>query len=557
MHTPAVALAWELWRRHRLRLMAVGGLVLGFALIYPLLCAAAGFNPASSDPLGEIAKMAPEWGVGGPTMFRCFEILFMLFLVCGPWLAMIVSLLSVMWMFTLIEVDPKTKALTFPGRLFTLPVSTPFLSWSLVLSGMMSIVVLHGCWIYFVRLPHVEMFETYQPCLGWMTMLALAQGLVWALDGWPNTRMVLVVAVFFCLLFSPTQRQIFQSPYVLPPLFLLGVALARVGMQKVRHGQWQGWTAPMPLVTTRARAEIKGSRRFVSPTQAQLWLEWRRVSRPLCLYAAGLTFAPVAILLGMRFVFGRPLQDNDLSAFVCYLPGVPLFVHFWFAISSPKTDLPFLMNRPLIDGEIMMPKLKTAAISTVVSWGFVLAALCVMPLLGDFSGVLRSASVPPEGWVVIAIGLIFLTWRFIPASLGFVLSGNRRLAEIPIWILLAIYLPGGMMLAALAQDEALWNSFCRLLPFLLAGLVALKFLLAFVAFRLSLKRRLLSQSALVGYLLVWFLIVAVLLMLLEVMVSVSPPDRVPVLPVALGIVLLVPLARIGFCPIALSWNRHS
>jgi hypothetical protein len=26
---------------------------------------------------------------------------------------------------------------------------------------------------------------------------------------------------------------------------------------------------------------------------------------------------------------------------------------------------------------------------------------------------------------------------------------------------------------------------------------------------------------------------------------------------ALGIILLVPLARIGFCPIALSWNRHA
>ena len=556
MHTPAAALAWELWRRHRLRLIAIIGLVLGFALIYPLLCAAAGFNPAGLDPLDQIAKIVSGLSYDGPRTFACLKILFSLFLVCGPWLAMIVTLLCVTWMFTLIELDPKTKVLTFPGRLFTLPVSTPFLSWSLVLAGMVSIFLLHGCWFYLVRMPHLEMFGTYQSCLGWMTLLALAQGLVWALDGWPKTRVVLVAAVFFCFLFSPVQRQLFQSPWVLPPLFLLGVALARVGMQKVRHGQWQGWAAWLPWVTGRARPALKGPRRFASPAQAQMWFEWRRLTRPLCLGVAVLTFAPVAIFLGLRLVLGRPMQTEDLTAFLCCLLGVPLLVHFTFAISPLKTDLPFLMDLPLTNGEMMMPKLKAAALSSVISWGCFLAALCCLPLLGDFSGVWRSASVWPEGYVVMAVGLIFLTWRFIPVNLGFVLSGNRRLAAMPVWLLLAMYL-GGIILAVLARDETLWIEFWYLLPLLLAGLVALKFLLAFMAFGFSLERRLLSPSAVVGYLLVWCAIVAVLLMLLAAMVWKFPPDRAVILPMALGIVLLVPLARIGFCPIALAWNRHA
>ncbi len=429
MHTPSVALAWELWRRHRPRILAIVGFLLGFALIYPLLCAWAGFNPASLDPLGEIVRISPEQNRGEPAGLLICKVLFILFLACGPWLAMVVTLLCVIWMFTFIELDPKTKALTFPGRLFTLPVSTPFLAWSLVLSGMAAIALLHAGWIYFVRLPHLEMFETYQSRLGWMTLLALAQGLVWALDGWPNTRMVFVAAVFFCFLFSPAQRQMFDSPYVLPPLFLLGVALARVGMQKMRHGQWRGWAARLSFATTTARAERKAPRRFASPAQAQLWFEWRRMTRRMCFYAAGLALAPVAILLGMRFVEGRPLQKDDLASFVFILLGVPLFLHFCFAIASPKTDLPFLMNRPLTNGEIMMPKLKAAVISTAAAWGFVLAALCAMPLLGDFRAVLRSASVPSAGWVVIAFGLIFLTWRLLPVSLGFVLSGNRRLRK--------------------------------------------------------------------------------------------------------------------------------
>jgi hypothetical protein len=556
MHTPSAALVWELWRRHHPRIIAVVGFVLGFALIYPTLCASAGFNPASQDPLDEIAKMVPEQSRGGPTPLLIFKVLLVLFLACGPWLAMFLTLLCVTWMFTFIELDPKTKALTFPGRLFTLPVSTPFLSWSLMLSGMAAIVVLHACWTSFVRLPHVEMFETYQSCLGWMTLLALAQGIVWALDGWPNTRMYLLAALFFCFLCSAVQRPIFDSPSVLPTLLLLGMVLARVGMQKMRHGQWRGWTAPVPFLTRNARAELKGPKRFASPAQAQLWFEWRRMSRRMCFCAAGFTFVPAAILLGIRFVEGVPLQEDDLTAFAGCLLGVPLFLHFCFAISSPKTDLPFLMNRPLTNGEIMMPKLKSAAITTAISWGFVLVVFCVMPVLGDFRAVLRDTSVPLAGWLVIVLGLIFLTWRFIPVSLGFVLSGNRRLVQLPGGNIVAIYL-GGMTLAVMAQDEALWISFCRLLPALLAALVALKFLLAFLAFRISVKRRLLSRSALVGYLWGWFLLVAGLLLLLSVMVTVSPPDQAAILPLALGIVLLVPLARIGFCPIALSWNRHS
>jgi hypothetical protein len=226
-------------------------------------------------------------------------------------------------------------------------------------------------------------------------------------------------------------------------------------------------------------------------------------------------------------------------------------------ISVAKTDLPFLMNRPINNGELMLVKLKAAALSTVVAWGLAFAAACAIPLLGNFSGVLRTSSLAPDAWVVIGIGLVFLTWRFIPASLAFVLSGNRRFAELQFWILFVIYFLGGMMLADWARDAALWKLFCRLLPFLLASLVALKLVLAFLAFRLSLKRRLLSRSALIGYLSVWSLIVAGLLSLLAVLAWMNPFPLGVLFPYALVIVLLVPLARIGLCPITFSWNRHS
>jgi hypothetical protein len=59
---------------------------------------------------------------------------------------------------------------------------------------------------------------------------------------------------------------------------------------------------------------------------------------------------------------------------------------------------------------------------------------------------------------------------------------------------------------------------------------------------------------LLGYLAVWIVLVAVLLTLAVVLFH---PGTGPLLPLSLSVVLLVPLARIGFCPMALARNRHT
>src|SRR5580693_2783248 len=63
MHTPVAALAWELWHKHRTRLISVIGLILAFALVYPKLCAQAGFDPHGSNALDEIVKKFAHPGV--------------------------------------------------------------------------------------------------------------------------------------------------------------------------------------------------------------------------------------------------------------------------------------------------------------------------------------------------------------------------------------------------------------------------------------------------------------------------------------------------------------
>jgi hypothetical protein len=137
------------------------------------------------------------------------------------------------------------------------------------------------------------------------------------------------------------------------------------------------------------------------------------------------------------------------------------------------------------------------------------------------------------------------------ADLCFPLCGKSWVAGLPalkIYVLLALF----ELLSYLAHDPQFERQFFRLLPFLLAVLVMLKLALAQWAFRLSLKRQLLSRAAMLKYLIVWTtLAVAFLVPTLVLFHSERWNSSL-----ALGILLMLPLARIGLCPIALSLGRH-
>jgi hypothetical protein len=553
MHTPVAALAWELWHKHRQRVMTSVGLVLGFAFLYPKLCALWEFNPDRADPFEDLARafaqhIGPEaslrWVVG---------VLFLLFLAGGPILAMFLTLLQVVRMFSFCEFDPQTKdPMKFPERIFALPISTPFLFWFLWLGGMGTMAALHVCWVYFVRLPHSEAFEVYQNCFGWMTLLALTQGIAWALAAWPNTRMALLAALLFGFLFSPALRDTFRSPLLLPSLFILGFVLAFVGLRKIRHTQWQGWAWNWPFRPMRGRAELRGPKKFASPTEAQLWFEWRRSARRLCFIAAVLALLPILLLVLIRLAAGfGPLSNNTMNVLAVYLVALPMILHFMLGVSPARGDTAFLMQRPISNGKMMMAMLKAAAISSIIAWVVVAAALAAMPMLGDFGAVKKSVEIPPRCLFIVVPALLLLTWRFVAVSLGFVWSGHRNLEGMPVLMMVAFW-AGAIALSVLSRDGSFWAPFLRFLPVLMASLILVKFLLALVAFRISLKRGLLSSSSVAGYLAVWTLLAGAFLILTAVLFHGSEW----MLPFSLGVVLLTPLARIGFCPIALDWSRH-
>jgi hypothetical protein len=554
MRTPFAALAWEIWRKHRNRLIAIIGLVLGFAVLYPRLCALAGFDPHSRDALDEFGKLMNPVMDGGLTPLRILRLLFLMFLVGGPMIAMVLSLLCVTWMFTFIEFNPNKKnPINFPARVFTLPVSTSFLFWFLFLGGMAAISMLYASWVYLVPLPKLEEFGVYQKCFGWMTLLALAQAITWGLAAWPFTRLLLLNAVLICFLCARAWSPYFQSPLVLPAVFLFGTALARLAMQRVRHGRWQGLNWKWPLPTLIAPVEMRGPRRFSSAARAQLWFEWRRFARMLVLVVAALTLTPVLIHLVARFVFFHaPLQNDTLFSFAIFLIVVPPLAHFSYSLSPGTTDQSFLAIRPLTVGEMTMALAKAAFVSTALSWAAVLAAVGGLCLLGDFRTVERNMTYSQECTAAIVIGLIFFTWRFVVVNLWSARSGNSSLAGLPPLALLT-----GALLLFLHQSGILENFFSRIAPFissLLACVVAAKLLLAFLAFRSSVKRHLIAPSAVIRYLAIWFILVAALLPVLLVL---PQPPRDWLVPLSLCVVLIVPLARIAYAPIMLARARHT
>lgn len=554
MTTPSQAFAWELWTRHHRRLLIIAGLLLGFALLYPVLCSQASFDLSGPNALDSAAEHIAPTGRVTPSLLTIVRVLYYLALACGPAGAMIMTLLFVAWMFTFTMVDQQTKdPMKFPSRLFNLPVSTGYIFAWLVVVGQLAVVALYCCWNYFVRVPKLEMFGLYNDGLAWMSLLAITQGVAWALASWPITRMLILSGIAMGFVVSPAWRHYKGTEFVLPALLVLGPCLGYVGLRKMRRGEWQGvdWERFFSMFTR--RGTMRGPRQFTSPARAQLWFEWRRFARTLCLYVAGLTVLPVVLLILTRFIFRLdPFPGETISGIAALLIGVPVLVHLFFGISPGFADLSFVLNRPLTNGRIVMTILKAVGIFTGISWLLACLSLLALRSLGTFA--------PPDGnfltilvryRLLATLGLIVLSWRFAVVNLCFLLPNRPRLRVFPAGLLMCAYF-SPIALFLLSNHEEYWNAFRRALPSILILLIAVKMSLAGLAFRNALHRRLLSPSEMIGYVTVWTLVVAATAIPILFMLH----GQSWAMPLVLCAILLTPLARIGFSPISLAWQRH-
>jgi hypothetical protein len=286
-----------------------------------------------------------------------------------------------------------------------------------------------------------------------------------------------------------------------------------------------------------------------------LWFEWRAQFGKSLQFVAGLSGAALLIMSIVAVRVGS-LSEGDLNGLVLFLLGVPLLIHFGYGM-APRELPPFLATRPLTSGDFVISRLTAAGLSAVLCWLVTFAMLAVVPLLANVTPLLDSF--PPgvaaeHRWPLLALaafGLVFLTWRFVAADLWLVRAPKTWQPKVTV---IKFYVAAGLigLLSFLVGDARFESTVRTVLSSLFIALVVLKLIAAQWAFRVSCRRGLLSPAAALRYLVVWLVITLALVTPALVLFHTEKW----IVPIALGLVLLVPLARIGYAPIALSYARH-
>jgi hypothetical protein len=561
MNSPFAALTWEIWCRHRKRLLTMLFVILGFALFYSKLCQSIGLNLDSPDMLDSFSDHAVLMHGGGSEILQAFT---WLIFMCAPVACLVISLLYVTWIFTFTDRNSR-ELFSFPKRFFTLPLSTRFLASQLIGSGTAAILLVYLGWTWLVQLPHIKVFDGFNDGLTWITLLILSQAIVWSLDAFPFIRVLLLIAVAFFLFVHPD----FQWYHSLAAhqtavqllLIFIGSVLAFVGLGKIRHGSWQGWFWACRLPFPNARTELREPKSFRSAAQAQFWFEWRRQGRKLFYIVCALTVVPFLIVVPQLILHQGSVSGDPTFGLCIYLLAVPLFIHFCMqGTCYERTILPFTANRPLNNGEIIVAQWQAMAFSAVLSWAVTLVLVGVVILVGDPNVLHATLPSPPENQrlirpliPVILLGLVICTWACGVGRAWIGMTMGTWIYWVYMTITWIVFGLGSAWLFAITYHNTMFRqTFFQLLPSLLACLVGLKFFLAQWSFRTAFQSQRIAPLTLIRYLCIWLSLTVLIL----VPVVVVCHQESGMLPLYLGIILLLPLARIGFAPLALDYGRH-
>lgn len=557
MNSPFTALAWEIWRRRRgsawvvLACIAVGVLVNRLILDH--------FKFVLGDDVG---NLSPFFGM-----------------------LMTLSFLLLMGIFNYTEISNREWS-GFPYRLFVLPVPT----WQLVLLpmalGVAAVELNYYAWVKLVWTHNqISMPEWFAVVLG--VYVVLYQTTLWSLASFRVARLVALasggISIFAvaCLPFLsavPVLTDVLHLSWVtekrliaiLTALALTAatIAWATVARQRSGGGRRQSWMKA--IVDRLLDALPRSAGEFSSPAAAQFWFEWRRAGwiLPVCT-----TFAVMAIFVPVTW-FNRHNSHFTDSVLVRLLamPVVLALVvgkgfikpEFWNMNLSMSA---FMAVKPMGQGEMVVTKLKVAAVSAVLAWvPVVVFAALWLPLWAEKIGVEKEfflfRQLYPLAWLPIIILAIFalmvLTWRLLAGGLWAGVSGKRNwYYGVPAFQLAVI--------ALLSLAAGIWSNtidrFCdahpglahvlplRITSWILCALVILKFWTAAFSWNQITPRRTWQ------YLVAWS---CATLCLVALALLYRPPfdmDRI-VYPCLLAALWLVPIARFGIAPHCLAMNRH-
>ena len=235
---------------------------------------------------------------------------------------------------------------------------------------------------------------------------------------------------------------------------------------------------------------------------------------------------------------------------------------FWV---KSRAFITFLATRPMSSGVMVAAKLRMTALSLLLLFAIMAVEIALWIVAGGYTadaselGRLFLTALP--GWrapAVLVLGAVTvpaLTWGLATACFPVVLADRN-------WVHLGFTLAvmaGGMTLGAaligLNQHPGYLARFPALLPWLATAATAIKLIVASLAFRACLRRRLIKTRSMI-LIIATAIALAACAIALAALLSEAQLLRVPISVVLLGVVMLVPLGRLALAPLALEWNRH-
>jgi hypothetical protein len=235
-------------------------------------------------------------------------------------------------------------------------------------------------------------------------------------------------------------------------------------------------------------------------------------------------------------------------------------------------------------GELVVAKLKAAALSVALTWALMLSFLCLWLSLWanlDQLSMLRIGfwmvyghSVIPQYAIALLIvaACVLLTWKFLVNGFCVGLCGSRKLysgSAVAYFLAAFIAIFGFVTLVNHDQKFMAWvrrdpDGLLSVLEWVAAGVVVVKFWLAVFSWRANSRRRT------VQYFFSWAGATLLLVILAKLiwakgcltLTLMSAFDFLPMDPsrlehlLILAALLVIPLARLGFAPAALTRNRR-
>jgi hypothetical protein len=465
----------------------------------------------------------------------------------------------------------------YPRRMFVLPVSTGTLAFWPLLIAVSTTVIL---WLVVAVLVFGR--GGYQPPLT-LPAIALAVCVAWIQTAcWlplksPLIRVYLLLlglSLLFCAPGWLWQRETLAEtdlPLVGGLELVAILVIARIGLAYERRGD--DWSPGVDRFVDRCWSIIDRSSRqpprLATPAAAQDWYE----SRCHAVLLSGVIILLQTIVAAM-YVW---IPADKLLAHRIGLIGLlmmPVMMAGSQGVSvgrlrplrtKQRGFITFIAVRPITTGELVEAKYRLITRHVAFIWlmTIVLAAALVIVKgqASDVAGLLRSFLHDHPGWRGwTALGLTILlvpvfTWKLLTDPLAAVLTGRRWLSDGSVLVGTIILLASiGAMgwyvehLDRLPRDLAI-------AAWILAALVVLKCVVAVAGFRVALIRGLIDSGTVFRLLAFLAAAAPATLLLAHLLI---PAGRIPAPRpiVLLSTLCLLPLARFALAPLALDWNRH-